>query len=85
MASLLIANPKFDPNVRASYKDSPDEVSLFWHLARDDNWELLEKLLARPDLVIPAADAADYAGENRVRKLLIKYKKVPKALKKLWT
>jgi hypothetical protein len=84
MAALLIANPKFDPNVRASYKDSPDEVSLFWHLVRDDNWELLEKLLARPDLVIPAADAADYAGDNRVRKLLIKYKKVPKALKKLW-
>jgi hypothetical protein len=84
MAALLIANPKFDPNVSASYHDSPGQVSLFWHLARDDNWELLEKLLAHPDLVIPAADAADYAGHNRVRKLLIKYKKVPKALKKLW-
>jgi hypothetical protein len=84
MAALLIANPKFDPNVSASYKGSPDEVSLFWHLARDDNWELLEMLLARPDLVIPAADAADYAGDKRVNKLLIEYKKVPKALKKLW-
>jgi hypothetical protein len=84
MAALLIANPKFDPNVRASYKDSPEEFSLFWHLARDDNWDLLKILLARPDLVIPAAEAADFAGHNRVRKLLIEYKKVPKALKKLW-
>ena len=84
MASLLISDPKFDPNVRATYRDFPEQRSLFWHLARDDNWELLEKLLARPDLVIPAAEAADYAGHNRVRKLLIKYKKVPKALKKLW-
>ena len=84
MASLLISDPKFDPNVRATYRDFPEQRSLFWHLARDDNWELLEKLLARPDLVIPADDAADFAGENKVRKLLIKYKKVPKALKKLW-
>ena len=84
MAALLIANPKFDPNVSASYQDSPGKFSLFWHLARDDNWELLKKLLARPDLVIPASDAADFAGHNRVRKLLIEYKKVPKALKKLW-
>jgi hypothetical protein len=59
-------------------------MSLFWHLARDDNLELLKKLLARPDLVIPASDAADYAGDNRIRKLIIQYNKVPKALKKLW-
>jgi hypothetical protein len=84
MAALLIANPKFDPNVRASYRDSPGEVSLFWHLARHENLELLKKLLARPDLVIPASDAADYAGDNRIRKLIIQYNKVPKALKKLW-
>jgi hypothetical protein len=84
MAALLIANPKFDPNVRASYQDSPGEFSLFWHLARDDNWELLTKLLARPDLVIPASDAADFAGDKRARKLLIEHNKVPKALKKLW-
>jgi hypothetical protein len=84
MAALLIADPKFDPNVRASYQDSPGQMSLFWHLARDDNLELLKKLLARPELVIPASDAADYAGDNRVRKLLIQYNKVPKALKKLW-
>ena len=84
MASLLIANPKFNPNVRASYHDSMGDFSLFWHLARDDNWELLKKLLARPDLVIPASDAADFAGDNRVRKLLIEYKKVPPKLKKLW-
>ena len=84
MAALLISDPKFDPNVRASYKDSPREVSLFWHLARDDNWELLEMLLARPDLEIPAVDAADYAGDKRVNKLLIEYNKVPKALKKTW-
>jgi len=84
MAALLIANPKFDPNVRASYQDSPGEFSLFWHLARDDNWELLKKLLARPDLVIPASDAADFAGDKRVRKLLIEYNKVPPRLKKLW-
>ena len=84
VAALLIANPKFDPNVRASYRDSPGEVSLFWHLARDENLELLKKLLARPDLVIPASDAADYAGDNRIRKLIIQYNKVPKALKKLW-
>ena len=83
-AARLISDPKFDPNVRATYRDFPEQRSLFWHLARDDNWELLEKLLACPDLVIPAADAADYAGHNRVRKLLIKYNKVPKALKKLW-
>ena len=84
MAALLIANPKFDPNVSASYQDSPGQMSLFWHLARDDNWELLKKLLARPDLVIPASDAADFAGHNRVRKLLIEYNKVPPRLKKLW-
>jgi len=83
-ASLLIGDPKFDPNVRASYRDSPGEVSLFWHLARDENLELLKILLARPDLVIPASDAADFAGDNRIRKLIIQYKKVPKALKKLW-
>jgi len=84
MAALLIANPNFDPNVRASYQDSPGQMSLFWHLARDDNLELLKKLLARSDLVIPASDAADYAGDNRIRKLIIQYNKVPKALKKLW-
>jgi hypothetical protein len=84
MAARLIANPKFNPNVRASYHDSMGDFSLFWHLARDDNWELLKKLLARPDLVIPASDAADFAGYNRVRKLLIEYKKVPPKLKKLW-
>ena len=84
MAALLIADPKFDPNVSASYQDSPGQMSLFWHLARDDYWDLLKILLARPDLVIPASDAADYAGDNRVRKLLIQYNKVPKALKKLW-
>ena len=83
-AARLIANPKFNPNVRASYRDSMGEFSLFWHLARDDNWELLKMLLARPDLVIPASDAADFAGDNRVRKLLIEYKKVPPKLKKLW-
>ena len=84
MAALLIDDPKFDPNVSASYQDSPGQMSLFWHLARDDNLELLKKLLARPDLVIPASDAADYAGDNRIRKLIIQYNKVPKALKKLW-
>ena len=85
MAYLLIANPKFDPNVRATYFPGDSETfSLFWHLARDYNWELLEKLLARPDLVISASDAADYAGTDRIRKLIIKYNKVPKALKKLW-
>ncbi len=84
MAALLIANPNFDPNISASYQDSPGQMSLFWHLARDDNLELLKKLLARPDLVIPASDAADYAGDNRIRKLIIQYNKVPKALKKLW-
>lgn len=84
MAALLIANPKFDPNISASYQDSPGQVSLFWHLARDENLELLKKLLARPELVIPASDAADYAGDNRIRKLIIQYKKVPPRLKKLW-
>ena len=84
MAAVLIADPKFDPNVSASYQDSPGQMSLFWHLARDENWELLKKLLARPELVIPASDAADYAGDNRIRKLIIQYNKVPKALKKLW-
>jgi hypothetical protein len=83
MVALLMTNPTFNPNVKAPYQDSPAEYSLFWHLARDDNWELLRKLLARPDLVIPVADAADHAGSNYVRKLLIKYKKVPKALKGL--
>jgi hypothetical protein len=86
MASLLIADPKFDPNVRATYFPGDSETfSLFWHLARDENWELLDKLLVRPDLVIPAADAAAYAGDKRIKDRLIKYKKVPKALKKLWT
>jgi hypothetical protein len=83
-ASLLIDNPKFNPNISASYHDSLGQVSLFWHLARDGNLELLKKLLARPDLVIPASDAADYAGDNRIRKLIIQYKKVPPKLKKLW-
>ena len=84
MAALLIADPNFDPNVKASYQDSPGQMSLFWHLARQDNLDLLNKLLAHPDLVIPASDAADYAGDNRIRKLIIQYNKVPKALKKLW-
>ena len=84
MAALLIDDPKFDPNVSASYQDSPGQMSLFWHLARQDNLDLLNKLLAHPDLVIPASDAADYAGDNRIRKLIIQYNKVPKALKKLW-
>lgn len=83
-ASLLIDNPKFNPNISASYHDSLGQVSLFWHLARDGNLDLLKKLLARPDLVIPASDAADYAGDNRIRKLIIQYKKVPPRLKKLW-
>ena len=80
----IIANPKFDPNVRAKYRDYlPEQRSLFWHLVSHLEWKLLEELLKRPDLVIPVADAADHAGSNHVRKLLIKYKKVPKALKGL--
>jgi hypothetical protein len=79
----IIANPKFDPNVRATYRDWPEQRSLFWHLVSHLEWKLLEELLKRPDLVIPVADAADHAGSNNVRKLLIKYKKVPKALKGL--
>ncbi len=79
----IIANPKFDPNVRAKYRDLPEQRSLFWHLVSHLEWKLLEELLKRPDLVIPVADAADHAGSDKVRKLLIKYKKVPKALKGL--
>jgi len=79
----IIANPKFDPNVRAKYRDLPEQRSLFWHLVSHLEWKLLEELLKRPDLVIPVADAADHAGSDKVRKLLIKYKKVPKALKRL--
>jgi len=81
----LIANPKFDPNVRTTYfRGDPETFSLFWHLVTKLNWALLEELLKRPDLVIPVADAAAHAGSDKVRKLVIKYKKVPKALKKLW-
>jgi L-ascorbate metabolism protein UlaG (beta-lactamase superfamily) len=80
-ALSIITNPKFDPNIRAEYF-SDTEHSLFWHLAKH-NWYLLEELLKRPDLVIPVDDVADHAGSNHIRKLLIKYKKVPKALKKL--
>ena len=79
----IIANPKFDPNVRATYMDLSEQRSLFWHLVSHLEWKLLEELLKRPDLVIPVADAADHAGSDKVRKLLIKYKKVPKALKGL--
>lgn len=86
MSSRLIADPKFDPNVSATYFSGDSETfSLFWHLAREERWQLLDKLLVRPDLVIPAADAAAYAGDRRIKDRLIKYKKVPKALKKLWT
>jgi hypothetical protein len=84
MVALLMTNPTFNPNVKASYQDSPGEYSLFWHLARDEYWELLPKLLAHPDLAIPASDAADFAGDKRVRKLLVEYNKVPPKLKKLW-
>ena len=85
MSSRLIADPKFDPNVSATYFSGDSETfSLFWHLAREGRWSLLDKLLVRPDLVIPAADAAVYAGDKRIKDRLIKYKKVPKALKKLW-
>ena len=81
----LIANPKFDPNVRTTYfHGDPETFSLFWHLVTKLNWALLEELLKRPDLVIPVADASAHAGSDKVRKLVIKYKKVPKALKKLW-
>ena len=84
-ALTIIANPLFDPNVRATYLTGDSETfSLFWHLVRHLNWTLLEELLKRPDLVIPVADAAAHAGSDKVRKLVIKYKKVPKALKKLW-
>ena len=84
-ALTLMANPKFDPNVRATYfPDDPETFSLFWHLVRHLHWKLLEELLKHPDLVIPVADAAAHAGSDKVRKLVIKYKKVPKALKKLW-
>jgi hypothetical protein len=41
-------------------------------------------LLAHPDLVIPADEAAEFAGDKRVRKLIIEYNKVPPKLKKLW-
>jgi hypothetical protein len=86
MCSRMIADPKFDPNVRATFFSGDSETfSLFWHLARRERWSLLDKLLVRPDLVIPAADAAAYAGDKRIKDRLIKYKKVPKALKKLWT
>jgi len=84
IAAILMANPTFNPNVKASYQDSPGEYSLFWHLASDEYWELLPKLLAHPDLAIPADEAADFAGDKRVRKLLIEYNKVPPKLKKLW-
>ena len=85
MSSRLIADPKFDPNVSATYFSGDSETfSLFWHLVTKLNWALLEELLKRPDLVIPVADAAAHAGSDKVRKLVIKYKKVPKALKKLW-
>jgi hypothetical protein len=85
MCARLIADPKFDPNVTATYFSGDSETfSLFWHLAREGRWQLLDKLLVRPDLVIPAADAAAYAGDKRIKDRLIKYKKVPKALKKLW-
>ena len=92
----IITNPKFDPNVRATYfRGDPETFSFFWHLARDSNnalgarrygisVNLLKMLLARPDLVIPASDAADYAGWDRIRKLLIEYNKVPPELKKQW-
>ena len=92
----IITNPKFDPNVRATYfRGDPETFSFFWHLARDSNTalgarrygisvNLLKMLLARPDLVIPASDAADYAGWDRIKKLLIEYNKVPPALKKQW-
>ena len=79
----IITNPKFDPNVRATYGYFPEQRSLFWHLVSHLEWKLLEELLKRPDLVIPVADVSDHAGSNHVRKLLIKYKKVPKALKGL--
>ena len=79
----IIANPKFDPNVRATYRDLSEQRSLFWYLVSHLEWKLLEELLKRPDLVIPVADAADHAGSDKVRKLLIKYKKVPKALKRI--
>ena len=81
----IIANPKFDPNVRTTYfRGDSETYSLFWHLVTNLNWTLLEELLKRPDLVIPVADASAHAGSDKVRKLVIKYKKVPKALKKLW-
>ena len=92
----IITNPKFDPNVRATYfRGDPETFSFFWHLARDSNnalgarrygisVNLLKMLLARPDLVIPASDAADYAGWDRIKKLLIEYNKVPPELKKQW-
>jgi len=84
-ALSIMANPKFDPNVRATYFDGdPETFSLFWHLVSQRHWMLLEELLKHPDLVIPVADAAAHAGSNNVRKLVIKYKKVPKQLKKLW-
>jgi hypothetical protein len=83
-ALTLMANPKFDPNVRATYfPDDPETFSLFWHLVRHMHWKLLEELVKRPDLVIPVADVAAHAGSNYVRKLLIKYKKVPKSLRGL--
>lgn len=77
MSRRLLANPKFDPNVR------DDDESLFFYLCRCLHLELLEQLLARPDLVLSAADVSQYAGSDKIRKLVIKYKKVPKSLKKL--
>jgi hypothetical protein len=77
MSRRLLANPKFDPNV------IDDDESLFSYLCRCNEWDLLEQLLARPDLVLSAADVSEYAGSDEIRKLIIRYKKVPKSLKKL--
>ena len=77
MSRRLLANPKFDPNL------INDDESLFSYLCRCNEWELLEQLLARPDLVLSAADVSEYAGSDLIRKLVINYKKVPKSLKKL--
>lgn len=77
MSRRLLANPKFNPNL------IDDDESLFSYLSRCLEWELLEQLLARPDLVLTAADVSEHAGNDKVRSLLIKYNKVPKSLKKL--
>ena len=77
MSRRLLANPKFNPNL------IDDDESLFSYLSRCLEWELLEQLLARPDLVLTAADVSEHAGNDKVRSLLIKSKKVPKSLKKL--